>query len=125
MAATMMPSSMPPPPPPAMVTSPLQPDYQGSFAAPEQSHGGSGSSSIGTFFAVLAAVLVLTLLSCIFGRVCARHADGPDERYDCARLARRWCCWGPPRRRVVRREAKPSPPVVEEVPAAALPPPEP
>lgn len=109
---------------PTTVT-PLQPDYQGSAATgagvgavSQHSSGGS----IGTFFAVLAAVLVLTLLSCIFGRVCAGQAEGPDERYDCTRLARRWCWWGAPRR-IVRREAKPSPPV-EEVPAA-LPPPEP
>ncbi|XP_062217537.1 uncharacterized protein LOC133917679 [Phragmites australis] len=70
------------------------------------------SGSIGTFFAVLTAVLVLTLLSCVFGRVCAGQAEGPEERYDCARLARRWRA----PRRTDRREAKPPP--VGEVPAA-------
>ncbi|KAL5212864.1 hypothetical protein ABZP36_023711 [Zizania latifolia] len=123
--ATTVPSM---PPPTTTVTAPLQPDYQyqgssvaaGATAAQHVSAG----PSLGTFFAVLAAVLVLTLMSCVFGRVCARHADGPDELYDCGRLTRRWCCGGPSRR-VVRREVKPSPPVVEEVPAAALPPPEP
>ncbi|KAL5207106.1 hypothetical protein ABZP36_031541 [Zizania latifolia] len=124
-----MATTMPSMPPPTTVTAPLQPDYQGSVAAGAgagavAAQHGSGSS-IATFFAVLAAVLVLTLLSCVFGRVCGRHADGPDERYDCGTLARRWCCWGRPPRRVVRREVKSSPPVVEEVPAAALPPPEP
>ncbi|GJN22004.1 hypothetical protein PR202_gb09530 [Eleusine coracana subsp. coracana] len=87
---------------------------------PPQSHSSGGS--IGTFFAVLAAVLVLTLLSCFFGRVCARHAEGPDEKYDCVRLASRWCGRRAPRRSA-KRDAKP-PPVVEAVVPAALPPPE-
>jgi hypothetical protein len=106
---------------PATTVAPLPPGYgyQGSAAGagatmPPRSHG-----SIGTFFAVLAAILMLTLLSCIFGRVCAGHAEGPDERYDCVRLASRWCG---PRRRSAKREPKPSPPV-EQVPEA-LPPPE-
>ncbi|KAL6634996.1 hypothetical protein ACP70R_027667 [Stipagrostis hirtigluma subsp. patula] len=114
---------------PATTVTPLPPvygGYQGSAAgagagvatAPA---GHSSSGSIGAFFAVLAAVLVLTLLSCVFGRVCARQAEGPDERYDCGGLASRWCGWRPaPRRTVAKREAKPP---VEEVPAA-LPPPE-
>ncbi|CAL5019138.1 unnamed protein product [Urochloa decumbens] len=104
--------------------------YQGSAAGAgaEPPHYSSSSGSIGTFFGVFAAVLVLTLLSCVFGRVCAAQAEGPDELYDCTRLARRWCGWRrrAPRRAVVKREAKaPAPPVVEveEVPAA-LPPPE-
>ncbi|TVU28185.1 hypothetical protein EJB05_19694, partial [Eragrostis curvula] len=109
---------------PAMVTPFPGYGYQGSAAGsampPPQSH---GSGSIGTFFAVLAAVLVLTLLSCVFGRVCAGHAEGPDEWYDCARLARRWCGSRAPRRSA-RREAKPPPPVVEVEVPAALPPPE-
>uniref|UniRef100_J3LGC7 Uncharacterized protein n=1 Tax=Oryza brachyantha TaxID=4533 RepID=J3LGC7_ORYBR len=80
MAANTMPSSMPPPPP-AMVTAPLQPDYQGSVAAAGAVVAGSRhGGSIGAFFGVLAAVLLLTLLSCVLGRVCARHAAGPDER---------------------------------------------
>ncbi|KAK3155057.1 hypothetical protein QOZ80_2BG0198300 [Eleusine coracana subsp. coracana] len=95
--------------------------YQGSATTmPPQSHSSGGS--IGTFFAVLAAVLVLTLLSCFFGRVCARHAEGPDEKYDCVRLASRWCGRRAPRRSA-KRDAKP-PPVVEAVVPAALPPPE-
>jgi hypothetical protein len=108
---------------PATTVTPLLPPgygYQGSAAGagatmPPQSHG-----SIGTFFAVLAAVLVLTLLSCVFGRVCAGHAEGPDERYDCVKLASRWCG---PRRRSAKREPKPLPPPVEQVPAALPPPP--
>ncbi|RLN08403.1 hypothetical protein C2845_PM11G28480 [Panicum miliaceum] len=95
--------------------------YQGSAAGAGTEPLRSSSGSIGTFFGVFAAVLVLTLLSCVFGRVCAAQAEGPDERYDCTRLARRWCGWRAPRRAVAKPEAKP-PPVVE-VPAA-LPPPE-
>ncbi|PVH66847.1 hypothetical protein PAHAL_1G367300 [Panicum hallii] len=94
--------------------------YQGSAAGAEPLRSSSGS--IGTFFGVFAAVLLLTLLSCVFGRVCAAQAEGPDERYDCTRLARRWCGWPAHRRAVVKREAKPPPPVVEA--PAALPPPE-
>lgn len=100
--------------------------YQGSVAgdAPvAREHGGSDGGSIGTFFAVLAAVLVLTAVSCVFGRVCRRQAEGPDEMYDCTRLSRRrWRWWGARPRIVDRRGAKPPP--VEEVPAA-LPLPEP
>ncbi|KAG8089536.1 hypothetical protein GUJ93_ZPchr0011g28770 [Zizania palustris] len=70
--------------------------YQGSVAATgatTAAHHVSSGLSLGMFFAVLAAVLVLTLMSCVFGRVCTRHAaDGPDELYDCGRLVRRWCC---------------------------------
>jgi hypothetical protein len=95
--------------------------YQGSAAGAGADPLHSSSGSIGTFFGVLVAVLLLTLLSCVFGRVCAAQADGPDERYDCTRLARRWCGWRGPRRTAVKREAK-APPVLE-VPAA-LPPPE-
>ena len=94
--------------------------YQGSAAGAgagaEPLHSSSGS--IGTFFGVLVAVLVLTLLSCVFGRVCAAQADGPDERYDCTRLARRWCGWRAPRRAAVKREAKAPPVLLLEVPAA-------
>jgi hypothetical protein len=100
--------------------------YQGSAAgdAPvvHRGHGEEGEGSIGTFFAVLAAVLVLTAVSCVFGRVCRRQAEGPDEMYDCTRLSRRWRWWGTRPRIVDRRGAKPPP--VEEVPAA-LPLPEP
>ncbi|CAO2040987.1 unnamed protein product [Urochloa humidicola] len=100
--------------------------YQGSAAGAVTEPLHSSSGSIGTFFGVFAAVLVLTLLSCVFGRVCAAQAEGPDELYDCTRLARRWCGWRrPPRRAVVKREAKaPPPPVVEVEVPAALPPPE-
>jgi hypothetical protein len=28
-------------------------------------------------------VLALTVLSCVFRRVCVTHAEGPDEWYDC------------------------------------------
>ncbi|CAL4884951.1 unnamed protein product [Urochloa decumbens] len=101
--------------------------YQGSAAGAgaEPPHS-SSSGSIGTFFGVFAAVLVLTLLSCVFGRVCAAQAEGPDELYDCTRLARRWCGWRrrAPRRAVVKQEAKAPPPVVEVEVPAALPPPE-
>uniref|UniRef100_A0ACD5YY04 Uncharacterized protein n=1 Tax=Avena sativa TaxID=4498 RepID=A0ACD5YY04_AVESA len=112
------------PSPATFVAPPALPDgyYQGSAAgnAPvTRSHDGG---SIGTFFAVLAAVLVLTAVSCVFGRVCRRQAEGPDEMYDCTRLSRRWRWWGARPRIVDRRGAKPPP--VEEVPAA-LPLPEP
>lgn len=109
---------------PAMVTPLPGYGYQGSAAGVGAGAEPvlSSSGSIGTFFGVFAAVLVLTLLSCVFGRVCAGQADGPDERYDCTRLARRWCGWRAPRRTAVKREAK-APPVLE-VPAGALPPPE-
>ncbi|CAM0944594.1 unnamed protein product [Alopecurus aequalis] len=100
--------------------------YQGSAAgnAPvPRGHDGSDGGSIGTFFAILAAVLVLTAVSCIFGRVCRRQAEGPDEIYDCTRLSSRSWRWWRPRPRIIdRRGAKPPP--VEEVPAA-LPLPEP
>ncbi|KQK00971.1 hypothetical protein BRADI_3g53010v3 [Brachypodium distachyon] len=112
---------------------PLQPGppgyYQGSSAAdatvpgPREDHGTGGS--FGAFFAVLAAVLVLTALSCVFGRVCRAQAEGADELYDCARLARRWRWWRPRPRRVLRRDQPPKhPPVVGEAlpPPPALPP---
>ncbi|KAF8750158.1 hypothetical protein HU200_012407 [Digitaria exilis] len=120
-ASTSTPTTMP-----ATVT-PL-PGYYGSAAGTgaEPLHTSSSSGSIGAFFGVLAAVLVLTFLSCVFGRVCAAQAEGPDELYDCTRLARRWRGWGaPPRRAVAKREVKaPPPPPVVEVTAAVLPPPE-
>ena len=77
----------------ATTTVPL-PNYQvsgvGGVAAAAPRHGASSGSSgsVGAFFGVLAAVLVLTVLSCVFGRVCAAQAQGPDESYDCTRLAR-------------------------------------
>uniref|UniRef100_A0A804NS15 Uncharacterized protein n=1 Tax=Zea mays TaxID=4577 RepID=A0A804NS15_MAIZE len=40
----------------------------------------SSSGSIDTFFGVLVAVLPLTLVSYVFSRVCAGHAEGPKER---------------------------------------------
>ena len=78
----------------------------------------SSSRPIDTFD-VLVAVLLLTLVSCVFGRVCAGHAEGPNERYDCRRLAPRWCGWRAPRWTVLKWEAKASP--VVEVPAASPP----
>jgi hypothetical protein len=119
MAATGTPTM-----PATTVTTPLPGyGYQSSAADAEPPHY-SSSGSIGTFFGVLTAVLVLTLLSCVFGRVCAAQAEGPDEVYDCTRLARRWSGRRAPRRSGggVKREAKAPPPVaVVEVPAA-LPP---
>jgi hypothetical protein len=87
---------------PTTTTVPL-PDYQvsGAGAAVPRQHGGA-SGSVGAFFGVLAAVLVLTVLSCVFGRVCAAHAEGPDEWYDCTRLVRGRA----PRRPVPVAEAK-------------------
>ncbi|RCV08020.1 hypothetical protein SEVIR_1G297500v4 [Setaria viridis] len=119
MAATSTPTM------PATVTPLPGYGYQGSAAGGAEPPQHSSSGSIGTFFGVFAAVLVLTLLSCVFGRVCAAQAEGPDEVYDCTRLARRWSGWRAPRRSGgVKREAKAPPPVsVVEVPAA-LPPPE-
>ncbi|CAL5054758.1 unnamed protein product [Urochloa decumbens] len=122
MAATITPTM------PATVTPlPGYGGYQGSAAGAGAEPLHISSGSIGTFFGVFAAVLVLTLLSCVFGRVCAAQAEGPDEQYDCTRLARRWCGWRrrAPRRAVVKREVKaPPPPVVEVEVPAALPPPE-
>lgn len=82
---------------PATPTTPMTvplPNYQvsgaGGVAAAAPRHGASSGSSgsVGAFFGVLAVVLVLTVLSCVFGRVCAAQAQGPDESYDCTRLAR-------------------------------------
>ncbi|XP_037458826.1 uncharacterized protein LOC119329834 [Triticum dicoccoides] len=106
-------ATAPPTPPPylcaAMATAPPAiplPDYQVSGAAAAHQRG-----SVGPFVGVLAAVLLLTAMSCFFGRVCAAHAQGPDEWYDCARLAgRRRCWWWRAPRRPVRpaeEEAKP------------------
>jgi len=67
-------------------TMPL-PSYQVSGADAAPRHAASAGSSVGAFFGVLAAVLVLTVLSCVFGRVCAAQAERPDESYDCTRLA--------------------------------------
>uniref|UniRef100_A0A0D9WQ21 Uncharacterized protein n=1 Tax=Leersia perrieri TaxID=77586 RepID=A0A0D9WQ21_9ORYZ len=74
-------------------------DVSGSATAPRHGH---GSGSVGAFLAVLAAVLVVTAVSCVVGRACAARAEGPDERYGCVGLAgsRRW--WW---RREARRPA--------------------
>ncbi|XP_062227595.1 uncharacterized protein LOC133925866 [Phragmites australis] len=107
--AAVMPAT---PTTPMMTTVPL-PDYQVSgavTAAPR--HGASGS--VGAFFGVLAAVLLLTVLSCVFGRVCAAQAERPDEWYDCTRLARRRC-W--------RRRAPRLPVPAQDVEEPAAPPP--
>ncbi|KAF0931640.1 hypothetical protein E2562_005598 [Oryza meyeriana var. granulata] len=62
-----------------------------------------GSGSVGVFLGVLATVLVLTVVSCVVGRVCAARAEGPDERYDCAGLAGGRCWrWRWAARRPVR-----------------------
>ncbi|KAF3332760.1 hypothetical protein FCM35_KLT02337 [Carex littledalei] len=61
------------------------PEYENTVPTPI--HHTSGS--IGPFFGVLAAILVLTLLSCVIGCVCSAHAQGPDSWYDCTALARR------------------------------------
>ncbi|XBH63961.1 hypothetical protein VPH35_117825 [Triticum aestivum] len=125
MADTSTFAAPPPPwmPSPAMFFTPpaLPGYYQGSAAGAVPGEPREGGGSIGTFFGVLAAVLVLTAVSCVFGRVCRAQAEGADEVYDCARLSRRWRWWSAPPR-IVRRGAKPPP--VEEVPAA-LPLPEP
>ncbi|KAL6639890.1 hypothetical protein ACP70R_022485 [Stipagrostis hirtigluma subsp. patula] len=105
-SSTMLPATPPPPPAPTMTTTMPVPGYQvsgagaGAAAAPRHV-AGYGGGSVGAFFGVLAAVLVLAVLSCVFGRVCAAQAAGPDERYDCTRLARRRC-W---QRRAPRRPA--------------------
>ncbi|KQK18406.1 hypothetical protein BRADI_1g42301v3 [Brachypodium distachyon] len=97
------------------------PDYQVSGAAAHQRNGPGSSSSVGLgpFFGMLAAVLLLTALSCFFGRVCAAHAEGPDEWYDCTRLtAGRRRCWWRRRWRAPRRPAEEA-----KQPPAAPPPP--
>ncbi|XP_031494949.1 uncharacterized protein LOC116260642 [Nymphaea colorata] len=45
----------------------------------------SRSGSIGPFFAVIAAITVLTALSCVFGRIFASGLSGSGGRYDCVR----------------------------------------
>ncbi|KAJ6845436.1 uncharacterized protein M6B38_286935 [Iris pallida] len=57
-------------------------------------HGSSSSGSIGPFFAVMSVIIVLSALSCIFGRYCASWSQGPDARYDCLGWARRRCGGG-------------------------------
>jgi predicted lipid-binding transport protein (Tim44 family) len=96
-------------------TATTMPSYQVSGAGAAPRHAAAAGSSIGAFFGVLAAVLVLTVLSCVFGRVCAAQAEGPDESYDCTRMAR----WR--RRRAARRRAAlaaegppPPPPLLPE-----------
>ncbi|CAN6216930.1 unnamed protein product [Urochloa humidicola] len=115
--AAVMPAT-PTTPAVAMTTMPM-PSYQVSgagSAAPR--HGAAAGSSIGAFFGVLAAVLMLTVLSCVFGRVCAAQAEGPDESYDCTRLA----CWRRRRGHAPRR--RPPTPATEakQQPAAEGPP---
>ncbi|CAM0912119.1 unnamed protein product [Alopecurus aequalis] len=95
------------------------PDYQVSGAA---THPRRVSGSVGPFLGVLAVVLVLTALSCFFGRVCAAHAQGPDERYDCTRLTGRRRCWW---WRAPRRPVRPAEAEEETKEPAALPLPEP
>ncbi|KAF8762870.1 hypothetical protein HU200_008985 [Digitaria exilis] len=105
--AAVMPAT---PTTPTTPTMPMpMPNYQVSGAGAATRHGASPGSSIGAFFGVLAAVLVLIALSCVFGRVCAAKADGPDESYDCTRLAH-WRRRRAPRRRPVpATEAKQEP----------------
>jgi hypothetical protein len=62
------------------------PEYETSVPTPI--HHTSGS--IGPFFGVFAGILVLTMLSCIIGRVCGAYAQGPDSSYNCTALARRY-----------------------------------
>ncbi|XP_066370427.1 uncharacterized protein [Miscanthus floridulus] len=93
----------------ATTTVPL-PNYQVSGAG--EAGASSGPGSVGAFFGVLAAVLVLTALSCVFGRVCAAQAQGPDKSYDCTRLAR----W----RRTAHRRRPVVPAAETKQPAAPL-----
>ncbi|PUZ61254.1 hypothetical protein GQ55_4G260900 [Panicum hallii var. hallii] len=99
--ASRMAAGMPVTPTTPTTTMPL-PSYQVSGAGAAPRHAASAGSSIGAFFGVLAAVLVLTVLSCVFGRVCAAQAERPDESYDCTRLA----LWRP--RRAPRRRPPPA-----------------
>ena len=101
---------MPTTPTTPTTTMPL-PSYQVSGADAAPRHAASAGSSVGAFFGVLAAVLVLTVLSCVFGRVCAAQAERPDESYDCTRLAL-WRRRRAPRQRPPAAEAKqqPAPP---------------
>ncbi|CAL5052769.1 unnamed protein product [Urochloa decumbens] len=113
--AAVMPAT---PTTPATTTTTMpMPSYQVSGAgAAAPRHAASAGSSIGAFFGVLAAVLVLTVLSCVFGRVCAAQAEGPDESYDCTRLA----CWR--RRRAPRRRRPPPAAEAKQQPPAEEPP---
>ncbi|XP_039841649.1 uncharacterized protein LOC120701918 [Panicum virgatum] len=107
---------------PPATTMPL-PSYQvsgaGAGAAAPRHAGVSAGSSIGAFFGVLAAVLVLAALSCVFGRVCAAQAERPDESYDCSRLA----LWR--RRRAPRRRPPPAAEAKQQPAPEGPPPPEP
>uniref|UniRef100_A0A0A8XU96 Uncharacterized protein n=1 Tax=Arundo donax TaxID=35708 RepID=A0A0A8XU96_ARUDO len=103
--AAVMPTT--PATPMTTTTVPL-PTYPVSGAGAAVPRHGSGAGSVGAFFGVLAAVLVLTVLSCVFGRVCVVQAEGPDEWYDCTGPAHRRC-WRrrrAPRRPVQAQEAK-------------------
>ncbi|KAG8075873.1 hypothetical protein GUJ93_ZPchr0006g44265 [Zizania palustris] len=103
-------------------TTPSLPGYQvssggGASAVAATASSRHVSGSIGAFLAVLAAVLVVAVLSCVVGRVCAARAEGPDERYDCTWMAGRRRCW--------RWRWAPRRPAEAKQPAAALPLPEP
>ncbi|WOL02908.1 hypothetical protein Cni_G11627 [Canna indica] len=63
---------------------------------------GHRSGSLGPFFVVMSVILILTVFSCIFARVCASQLAGPDASYDCVGWTRRR--WS--RHRTVVREAK-------------------
>lgn len=74
-----------------MATSRLPDQQQQPAIYPQAASSGDyhSSGSVGPFFAVLAVITVLTALSCVLGRVCARQAGGLDSRYDCLEWMRR------------------------------------
>ncbi|CAL9100747.1 unnamed protein product [Musa textilis] len=91
------------------------PDYRGQALAPS----GHRSGSLGPFFAVISAIVILTVFSCVFGRVCASRVVGPDASYDCVGWTRRrwsWCTW----RRSIVSEAKAAV-AAESEPSLAMP----
>ncbi|XP_042451800.1 uncharacterized protein LOC122036515 [Zingiber officinale] len=89
------------------------PEFQAQ-GAPASGASGRRPGSLGPFFAVMSVLLILTVFSCVFGRVCASKAEAPDASYDCSRWTRRRWRW---RRSFVSGESK--------APPASIPSPDP
>ncbi|KAG0484216.1 hypothetical protein HPP92_008134 [Vanilla planifolia] len=67
-------------------TASAPPGYQNQIIA----HSDHGFGSTGPFFAVMSVLIILAVLSCIFGSLFASGmVDGPDSSYDCLGCVRR------------------------------------